>query len=162
MKTSTQNGDLSSYQNEPKWLAKTLTGLLWHRNFLSSLAFNVGTPRLYYIMITCPCNEHPPFTPHFYIGKLGFTRVNIFFLISALKHRLWVLYVLSKDNENITFLSENYHFYSREISTIYIVGLRNDLNSILVFIDESDNALDVDVDSKRRSVKPPERAQVTG
>ena len=25
------------------------------------------------IMKTCPCNEHP-FTPHFYIVKLGFTR----------------------------------------------------------------------------------------
>ena len=28
---------------------------------------------------TCPCNEHP-LTPHFYIVKLGFTRVYIFFL----------------------------------------------------------------------------------
>ena len=41
-------------------------------------------------MITCPCNVHP-LTPHFYIGKLRFTRVFIFFLIFALKHRLWVL-----------------------------------------------------------------------
>ena len=31
------------------------------------------------IMITCPCNEHP-LTPHFYIEKVGFTRVYIFFL----------------------------------------------------------------------------------
>ena len=31
------------------------------------------------IMKTCPCNEHP-LTPHFYIGKLGFTGVYIFFL----------------------------------------------------------------------------------
>ena len=38
------------------------------------------------IMLTCPCNEYP-LTPHFYIVKLGFT----FFLIFALKHRLWVL-----------------------------------------------------------------------
>ena len=30
-------------------------------------------------MITGPCNEHP-FTSHFYIVKLGFTRVYIFFL----------------------------------------------------------------------------------
>ena len=37
------------------------------------------------IMLTCSCNLHP-FTPHFYIVKLGFT-----FLIFALKHRLWVL-----------------------------------------------------------------------
>ena len=31
------------------------------------------------IMKTCPCNEHP-LTPHFYIGKLGFTGVYIIFL----------------------------------------------------------------------------------
>ena len=46
--------------------------------------------RLKYIRITCPCNEHP-LTPHFYIEKVGFTRVYIFFLIFAPKHRLWVL-----------------------------------------------------------------------
>ena len=28
---------------------------------------------------TCPCNEHP-LTPNFYIEKVGFTRVYIFFL----------------------------------------------------------------------------------
>ena len=32
-----------------------------------------------------------PHKPHFYIVKLGFTGVYIFFLISAQKHRLWVL-----------------------------------------------------------------------
>ena len=32
-----------------------------------------------FIMKTCPCNEHP-LTPHFYIGKLGFTGVYIIFL----------------------------------------------------------------------------------
>ena len=32
-----------------------------------------------------------PLKPHFYIVKLGFTGVYIIFLISALKHRLWVL-----------------------------------------------------------------------
>ena len=47
-------------------------------------------PLIVHIMITCPCNEHP-FTPHFYIVKLQFTRVYIFFLIFALKHRSWVL-----------------------------------------------------------------------
>ena len=30
-----------------------------------------------------------PIKPHFYIIKLGFTWVNIIFLISAQKHRLW-------------------------------------------------------------------------
>ena len=32
-----------------------------------------------------------PLKPHFYIVKLGFTGVYIIFLISALKHKLWVL-----------------------------------------------------------------------
>ena len=31
------------------------------------------------------------FKPHFYIVKLGFTGVYIIFLISAQKHRMWVL-----------------------------------------------------------------------
>ena len=31
------------------------------------------------IMITCPCNEDP-FTPHFYIVKIGFTGVYIIYL----------------------------------------------------------------------------------
>ena len=66
-------------------------------------------------MQTSPCNEFP-FTPHFYIVKLGFTGVYIIFLIFALKHRLWVLVgtaslrrfqrvptinVLSKNKKNI-------------------------------------------------------------
>ena len=32
-----------------------------------------------------------PLKPYFYIAKLGFTGVYIIFLISAKKHRLWVL-----------------------------------------------------------------------
>ena len=32
-----------------------------------------------------------PLKPHFYIVKLGFTGVYIIFLISAQKHRVWVL-----------------------------------------------------------------------
>ena len=48
-------------------------------------------PVCYGIMNTCPCDVDP-LTPHFYIVKLGFTGVFIFFLlIFALKHRLWVL-----------------------------------------------------------------------
>ena len=46
-----------------------------------------------------------PLTPHF-IVKLGFIQGYSFFLIFALKHRLWVLvptiYVLSKNKKNIT------------------------------------------------------------
>ena len=39
---------------------------------------------------TCLYNIDP-LKPHFYIVKLGFTGVYIMFLISAQKHRLWVL-----------------------------------------------------------------------
>ena len=49
-----------------------------------------------------------PLKSHFYIVKLGFTGVYIIFLISAQKHRLWVLvrtasaiYVLSRNVKNI-------------------------------------------------------------
>ena len=76
---------------------------------------------------TCPCNEHP-FTPYFYIVKLGFTRIYIF-LIFALKNILWVLVRTASArqpcNHNLCFKqklekyhifsSENYHFYSRDI-----------------------------------------------
>ena len=45
----------------------------------------------YYLIITktCPCNKDP-LTPHWYIVKLGFTEGIHYFLIFALKHRLWV------------------------------------------------------------------------
>ena len=33
-----------------------------------------------------------PLKPHFYIVKLGFTGVYIFVLISAQKHKLWVIF----------------------------------------------------------------------
>ena len=39
---------------------------------------------------TCLYN-FDPHKPHFYIVKLGFTGVYIIFLISAQKHKLWVL-----------------------------------------------------------------------
>ena len=42
------------------------------------------------IMKICLYN-FDPLKPHFYIVKLGFTGVYIIFLISAQKHRLWVL-----------------------------------------------------------------------
>ena len=45
---------------------------------------------LKYITKTCLYNVDP-LKPHFYIVKLGFTGVYIIFLISAQKHRLWVL-----------------------------------------------------------------------
>ena len=77
-------------------------------------------------MITCPCHVYP-LTPNFYIVKLGFKRVYIFFLIFALKHKLWVLvtlrvptiYVFSKKKKQKkyhNFSSGNNRFYSREKS----------------------------------------------
>ena len=66
-------------------------------DFLCIITDNVNTSkqelsgsRVKNTMQTRPCNLHP-LTPHFYILKLGFTGVYIFFLIFALKHRLWVL-----------------------------------------------------------------------
>ena len=75
-------------------------------------------------MITCPCNVYP-LTPHFYIVKFGFTGGIHFFLIYALKHRLWVLVrtasmrrfcrvptinVLSKNEKNIIFFDIIFFF----------------------------------------------------
>ena len=65
-----------------------------------------------------------PLKPRFYIVKLGFTGVYIIFLISAQKHRLWVLVrtasVLTsthnlcfeqKYEKYQNFLIENFHFF---------------------------------------------------
>ena len=75
-------------------------------------------------MKTCLYN-FDPLKPHFYIVKQGFTGVYIIFLISAQKHRLWVLVrtaSVSRSNEyhNLcfeqkqekyqNFLSENFQF----------------------------------------------------
>ena len=58
-----------------------------------------------------------PLTPHLYIVKLGFTEGIHYFLIFALKHRLWVclsvstIYVLSKNKKKYhNFSPESYHF----------------------------------------------------
>ena len=56
-------------------------------------------------MITRPCKLHL-LTHHFYIVKLGLTRVYIFFIV-FLKHLSWVLVrtainILSKNKKNIT------------------------------------------------------------
>ena len=77
-------------------------------------------------MKTC-LNNFDPLKPHFYIVKLGFTGVYIVFLISAQKHRLWVLvrtslptiYVLSRNMKNVRFLSENFQFLEVKFS-IYL------------------------------------------
>ena len=51
---------------------------------------NIHSFRNHTITKTCLYN-FDPLKPHFYIVKLGFTGVFIIFLISAQKHRLWVL-----------------------------------------------------------------------
>ena len=68
----------------------------------------IGLPHPYHIRITCPCNEQP-LTPHFYIEKVGFTRVYIFFLFLLQNidwayiayTRMETFYVLSKNKKNI-------------------------------------------------------------
>ena len=76
---------------------------------------------LWFYYLTRPSRKHirvtkTPLTPHLYIVKLGFTEGIHYFLIFALKHRLWVhvtrnrlivstIYVLSKNKKNIT----NFH-----------------------------------------------------
>ena len=72
-----------------------------------------------------------PLKPHFYIVKLGFTGVYIIFLISAQKHRLWVLVGTAssrrfqrvpticfkqKYEKYQNFLSENFHFTAMKVS----------------------------------------------
>ena len=53
-------------------------------------------------MLTCPCNVYP-LTSHFYILKLGGGggggyKGKHYFLIIALKHRLWVLVLTCTNN----------------------------------------------------------------
>ena len=82
-------------------------------------------------MKTC-LYKFDPLKPHFYIVKLGLTGVYIIFLISAQKHRLWVLvrtasfeppthnYVLNRNMKNITeLLSENFQFFGGGIFNIF-------------------------------------------
>ena len=79
------------------------------RNRAFELAQNITKTCLY---------KFDPLKPHIYIVKLGFTGVCIIFLISAQKHRLWVLvrtasswrfervptiYALSRNMKNIRF-----------------------------------------------------------
>ena len=77
-----------------------------------------------------------PLQPHFYIAKVGFTGVYINFLISAQKHRLWVLVRTARrggSNEYpqsmfwieiwkkkiLEFFSKNFHFLAVKFS-IYL------------------------------------------
>ena len=102
---------------------------MWHVHALhcwQQMPNDRNSRKLKWINITKTClYNFDPLKPHFYIVKLGFTRVYIIFLISAQKHGLWVLvrsasarrfwgvptiYVLSKNMKTIQslfFLFEN-------------------------------------------------------
>ena len=78
---------------------------------------------------TCLYNVYP-LKPHFYIVKLGFTGVYIIVLISALKHRLWVLEAVLTSTHNLCFeqkfekisefLTEIFHFFGDKIVSIFV------------------------------------------
>ena len=57
-----------------------------------------------------------PLKPHFYIVKLGFTGVYIIFLISAQRHRLWVLVSTNVYPQSMSL--------SRNMKNIRVFGLK--------------------------------------
>ena len=86
-----------------------------------------------YITKTCLYNIDR-LKPHYYIAKLGFTGVYIIFLISAQKHRLWVLvrtasprrfkqvptiYVLSRNMKNFRIFIWKFSFFGGKIFSIF-------------------------------------------
>ena len=60
-------------------------------NFLVVSPIPVRFAQVTYLITKTYLYNFYPFKPHFYIVKLGFTGLYIIFLISAQKHRLWVL-----------------------------------------------------------------------
>ena len=67
----------------------------WQRNSAENIDLPAESIYVYFVLLryitkTCLYN-FDPLKPHFYIVKLGFTGVYIIFLISAQKHRMWVL-----------------------------------------------------------------------
>ena len=64
-----------------------------------------------------------PLKPHFYIVKLGFPGVYIIFLISAQKHRLWVLVrTASVSTHNLCFEQKYERYQSFFISKFSVFG----------------------------------------
>ena len=57
-----------------------------------------------------------PLKPHFYIVKLGFTGVYITFLISAQKHRLWILVKTASSSTHNLCFEQKYEKYQAFIS----------------------------------------------
>ena len=95
--------------------------------FILSVQSRIGTCLLINIRKTCPCNVYP-LKPHFYIAKLGYAGVYLFFLVllqnidcghSLEPPRVPTINVLSKTMKNIKFFSsENFHFYNQKIFCI--------------------------------------------
>ena len=80
--------------NHKQTVASVLFGIYTHRKveewipLQEAIRSKLFSSRKHAYIILTPLN--PTFI-HFYIVKLGFTEVYIIFLISAQKHRLWVL-----------------------------------------------------------------------
>ena len=62
-----------------------------------------------------------PLKPHSYIVKLGFTEVYIIFLISAQKHRLWVLVTTRLYNFNP--LKPHFYIVKLRLTEVYVIFL---------------------------------------
>ena len=74
---------------------------------LTSYTFSIPCLVEYPIRKTCPCNVYP-LEPHFYIAKLGYAGVYLFFLFLLQNidcgyslERIPTIYVLSKNKKNI-------------------------------------------------------------
>ena len=90
-----------------------------------------------HIMKTCPCNVYP-LEPHFYIAKLGYAGVYLFFLflLQNIDCGVPTIYVLSKNKKNIKiFLLKILIFYNFE--NLYIlheqVFVMNRLNFVCFY-----------------------------
>ena len=87
------------------------------------------TSHLFCITKACLYN-FDPLKPHFYVVKLGFTGVYNIFVISAQKHRLWVLNeAVLRSTHNLcfdqkyekyqNFLSEELPFFGGKIFSVF-------------------------------------------
>ena len=107
--------------------------ILFYRNaaYVNKISTNRMLVLILFITKTCLCN-FDPLKPHFYIVKLGFIGVYIIFVISARKHRLWVLVrteaVLTcthnlcfeqKCEKYQKFLSEKLPFFGGKIFSVF-------------------------------------------
>ena len=113
--TSLQPSDCGTNCRKALWLPQPLKPSGWgwpaRINYIQTVFILLLTCT--FITKTCLYN-FDPLKPHFYIVKLGFTGVYIIFLISAQKHRLWVLVRTAspqKYEKYQSFLSEIFSFF---------------------------------------------------